>query len=248
MFNFFRKIRPGLLSERKFSKYLLYAIGEIILVVIGILIALQINNWNNERQIAKKEQYYLQKLRNSLAEDSIELNDLLKNIEFQNLRIDSTQQWLAKKEEISKNSKILPKLFFGTVNARIETTTFEDLKSTGNLSIIREKAIIDSLNQYYKWINFIEVGVEQSIRNYTHLNIGPYLMEHYSINFRTNPYVDETSENYTIRNSQIRNDLYIVNALDWRKILNGSIQMGYGKALRSNKYLHDMLSAQIKDQ
>ena len=53
MIKFFRKIRQKLLSENKLSKYLIYAIGEIILVVIGILIALQINNWNEE---AKKKQ------------------------------------------------------------------------------------------------------------------------------------------------------------------------------------------------
>ena len=56
MIKFFRKIRQKLLSENKFSKYLLYAIGEIILVVIGILIALQINNQNiykQERSIEK---------------------------------------------------------------------------------------------------------------------------------------------------------------------------------------------------
>jgi len=46
MIKFFRKIRQQLLTENKFSKYLLYAIGEIVLVVIGILIALQIDNAN----------------------------------------------------------------------------------------------------------------------------------------------------------------------------------------------------------
>jgi hypothetical protein len=49
MIKFFRKIRQQLLTENKFSKYLLYAIGEIVLVVIGILIALSINNWNQKR-------------------------------------------------------------------------------------------------------------------------------------------------------------------------------------------------------
>lgn len=46
MIKFFRKIRQRMFTENKFGKYLIYAIGEIILVVIGILIALQINNWN----------------------------------------------------------------------------------------------------------------------------------------------------------------------------------------------------------
>ena len=54
MIKFFRKIRQNLLTENKFSKYLIYAIGEIILVVIGILIALGTNNWNNEKQEKNK--------------------------------------------------------------------------------------------------------------------------------------------------------------------------------------------------
>ncbi|NNK87831.1 MAG: hypothetical protein HKO90_06080 [Flavobacteriaceae bacterium] len=49
MIIFFKRIRHNLMQERKLSKYLLYALGEVILVVIGILIALQINNWNNSR-------------------------------------------------------------------------------------------------------------------------------------------------------------------------------------------------------
>jgi hypothetical protein len=55
MIKFFRKIRQRLLSENKFSKYLIYAIGEIILDVIGILIALSINNWNENRKIKNLE-------------------------------------------------------------------------------------------------------------------------------------------------------------------------------------------------
>ena len=60
MINLFKKIRKKLLSKNKFSSYLIYAIGEIVLVVIGILIALQINNWNEYK---KKEQYELSLLK-----------------------------------------------------------------------------------------------------------------------------------------------------------------------------------------
>ena len=55
MIKFFRKIRQNLLMENKTGKYFKYAIGEIILVVIGILIAFQINNWNENRKIKHKE-------------------------------------------------------------------------------------------------------------------------------------------------------------------------------------------------
>lgn len=62
MIKFFRKIRQRLLSENKLSTYLLYAIGEIVLVVIGILIALGINNWNENRKIIKEETRFLAQL------------------------------------------------------------------------------------------------------------------------------------------------------------------------------------------
>ena len=54
MIKFFRKIRQNLLMENKTGKYFKYAIGEIVLVVIGILIALQINNWNEKHQAQNK--------------------------------------------------------------------------------------------------------------------------------------------------------------------------------------------------
>ena len=59
MLTFFRRIRRGLVDGGRTSKYLLYAMGEIALVVIGILIALQINNWNQERLNHKEEQRLL---------------------------------------------------------------------------------------------------------------------------------------------------------------------------------------------
>ncbi|MGB5395146.1 MAG: DUF6090 family protein, partial [Lutimonas sp.] len=55
MISFFRKIRQNLLSQRNTSKYLKYALGEIILVVLGILIALQVNNWNELRKQGHEE-------------------------------------------------------------------------------------------------------------------------------------------------------------------------------------------------
>jgi hypothetical protein len=55
MIKFFRKIRQKLLTENKFSKYLIYAIGEILLAVIGILIALRINNWNKELKLVQQQ-------------------------------------------------------------------------------------------------------------------------------------------------------------------------------------------------
>ena len=62
MIPFFRKIRKKMADDNKPMKYLRYAIGEILLVVIGILIALSINNWNEQHKINKLESKILQEL------------------------------------------------------------------------------------------------------------------------------------------------------------------------------------------
>lgn len=77
MIKIFRKIRQEMLSENKISKYLLYAAGEIILVVIGILIALAINNNNQNREIKEKEQTYLKGLKEEFQTSKLKLNELM---------------------------------------------------------------------------------------------------------------------------------------------------------------------------
>lgn len=64
------------MSERKFQKYLLYAIGEVLLVVIGILIALSLNNWNGDRKEALKEAVFLEKMLEDLEAQEAEIDDV----------------------------------------------------------------------------------------------------------------------------------------------------------------------------
>lgn len=73
MIKFFKKPRYDLMEKNKTGKYFKYAIGEIILVVIGILIALQINNWNESRNQSKKELLLMSNLKNDIKEDIISL-------------------------------------------------------------------------------------------------------------------------------------------------------------------------------
>lgn len=77
MIKFFRKIRHSMLSENKTSKYTLYAIGEIFLVVIGILIALQINNWNETKKEQAITNKYLSGFITDLEKDRAQLDDLI---------------------------------------------------------------------------------------------------------------------------------------------------------------------------
>ena len=80
MIKFFRRIRQKLLSENRFNKYLLYAIGEILLVMVGILLALQVNNWNLKRKNNQLKQTYLERIVNDIKQDTININNILSEI------------------------------------------------------------------------------------------------------------------------------------------------------------------------
>ncbi len=126
-----------MLTENKFSKYLLYAIGEIVLVVIGILIALQINNWNEKQKLAEKTQEYYGQLLDDLKSDfkfSIHyLKESSTYLNEYNKYTDAYDQDVLKPiqfyEQISKLNLETPPLTFNT-------NTIESLQSTGDIGLI----------------------------------------------------------------------------------------------------------------
>ena len=90
MIKFFRKIRFDLMEKNKTGKYLKYAIGEIILVVIGILIALSINNWNDNRKNRISERELLDNIHRDFVQNKIQF-DTVKAINYRNLAILNSQ-------------------------------------------------------------------------------------------------------------------------------------------------------------
>ncbi len=88
MIKFFRKIRQQLLTENKFSKYLIYAVGEILLVVIGILIALQINNWNQYQKERKTEVKVLKEVVENLEANILRLQSMIERCNTDNQSAD----------------------------------------------------------------------------------------------------------------------------------------------------------------
>ena len=146
MIKFFRKIRQRLLSENRFSKYLLYAFGEIVLVVIGILIALQINNWNEHRKSTEQELKYLRNLKADLQFNIAEID---RYVETRNSRIESAYKVLEYYE--GKPLEDLNDLNFHTTNVYIwykfmlEENTYQELVNSGNLAIISDDSIKSGL-------------------------------------------------------------------------------------------------------
>lgn len=77
MISFFRKIRQKLLDQHRITQYLVYAAGEILLVMIGILLALQVNNWNEARKARLSEEAILKNLVQDLRADSLSFSENL---------------------------------------------------------------------------------------------------------------------------------------------------------------------------
>jgi len=152
MIKFFRHIRKSLLSEGKTKKYLLYAIGEIILVVIGILIALQLNTLKEEKQNKKIEQDYLNGIIANLEQDINELSGLLKKdtITFKAY----TNILMPFKDP---TTKVYTPAFIGGTIAPSQYThqfdgnsiVFEDLKSSGKINNIESDMLRFALLEYY---------------------------------------------------------------------------------------------------
>ncbi|MEL7124120.1 MAG: DUF6090 family protein, partial [Bacteroidota bacterium] len=111
MIKFFRNIRRNLLLENRTSKYLLYALGEIILVVIGILIALAINNQQEQRILQQKEQTYLNGLLDEFQTSKLKLTELIKVNQQNYLGAKKILEYVSKPETL-ENEQVLSKLFF----------------------------------------------------------------------------------------------------------------------------------------
>lgn len=171
MIKFFRRIRKRLLKDNKFSKYLLYAIGEIVLVVMGILIALQINDWNQQRLDKKLEGQVLQRFVVDLERDLHNIVEARKNNEQRLIMAKSAidlikgypDTVLVKREEYktavthqSPFSDWLPVTFgerlFNILVFQTFTTSkasFDELKSTGKLDIVSNTDLKIAIQEYY---------------------------------------------------------------------------------------------------
>lgn len=155
MIKFFRKIRQNLLSEGKTGKYFKYAIGEIILVVIGILIALQINNWNENRKEKNSLKILTENLHNEFTTNLKELEiDLIR----MRRKISAGNELLTYfgKEKIDIPEFNIDSLLFEVIEIPTwnpSTFTLNEIKNSGKLSDIKDVKLKELL---YKWERLFE--------------------------------------------------------------------------------------------
>ncbi len=152
MIKFFRKIRQNLLSEGKTGKYLKYAIGEIVLVVIGILIALSINNWNESKKFKIKEKEALSEIISDLETNILELKRLLNGEEWNISTTISSIDFLIGYLEADNVYHDSINLHFNYANQyeelNLKTSGYESITSSG-IDIILDSKIRSKIGEYY---------------------------------------------------------------------------------------------------
>jgi len=164
MIKFFRKIRYDLMEKNKTKRYFKYAIGEIVLVVIGILIALSINNWNENRLSKELSMEFHQRIAD-------ELGAVIKRSESEEKRAKVLVEYIRKTVVILKNGELTtPKKdtlnytlqnFFQFVRIEGELKTFQEMESTGQLGLFYNKELKNHILQYLTQLEAISKMFDQ---------------------------------------------------------------------------------------
>ncbi len=164
----FRNVRQKLAAENSVAKYLRYAIGEIVLVVIGILIALQVNNWNENQKQKKQETIYLQNLSIDLKKQ-IHYQDSY--IDFEDIIIADCKAIIAHYEQYNgfkKMDSIFPKVNDLSIRMTFTNanTTLLEMINSGDINIIDNESLKKELIEFNR---FIEGFAANTVNNNTNL-------------------------------------------------------------------------------
>jgi hypothetical protein len=223
MLTFFRRIRKGLLDMGAARKYLVYAAGEVLLVMVGILLALQVNNWNENVKDRKVEISILKELLADLNSDIISLNDDIKL----NQRAISSNQIIAHTLENNLPYHDSLDIHFGNIQYNtlftVNNGAYENLKSQGfdllSNNDVR-KAIIYLQDKIYDYL--LNVGNKNNVINLEQFNpkYKTYFND-FDLDFESHM-VSFTPSNYSV----LQNNIEFLELINYQKFINkGTVQV-----------------------
>ena len=227
------------MSENKTGRYLKYAIGEIILVMIGILLALQVNNWNNNRIDRSNERKILLELKKGLELDKEKMHVALKESKVAVEKMKRLKQLLNNKDH--NYSKDLDELFgqvYGIRKVFLNRAFYEDLKASG-LRIINNERIRLQIVQLFEE-NYVELS---NIFNFAEPSVNDVTRPYYLKNFENIDFKDSaTPTNFNF----VWNDTYYHNIVDYRIIgVEGNHIAVYSKTIPVVEQLIDSIDTYL---
>lgn len=162
MIRIFRRTRQKLVGENKFRAYIFYIVGEIMIVMIGILLALKVNDWNENRVNLRQEQQYLERLFSELRRDSLKFSQEIEKYERNNLVITNFTRLLNEVSYVDSTLVFAAREYceFGwyTPYFPSSTSTFQDLSNTGKINVIQNRELRGLLVELYASYDEIEAN------------------------------------------------------------------------------------------
>jgi Zn-finger protein len=182
MIKFFRKIRQKLLSKGKTGMYLKYAVGEIILVVIGILIALQVNNANEQRKENEFEIKILNEITNNLQIDLEEIREDIDLMDDLNKACSNIKNYILIHDKPNDSLSYYSSILRVTPHFSPITSAYDLLKSR-NIGIIKNDSLRNEISFLYGMLYPYYKTYEDERSRFHAIHSEPKLLEYYSMHF-----------------------------------------------------------------
>jgi hypothetical protein len=237
MKSIFKNIRFNLVEKNKKARYLKYAIGEIALILIGILLALSISDWNDKRIEKQKERTTLTELRQSILLDLELLSEGLQTVTKSVSDLEYLQTIIT--DENYPYNKDLDTLFGVVWGMRIlkpNSAFYEDLKSSG-LNLIKDDSIRFQIVQLFEtnygwlnWINELEMSINDVNRPYYLENFHQLVFSKYA-----------TPNNF----DHVWTDPYYHNIIDYRRITLDNQVKNYGNSAIAIRQLAEAIDSYL---
>ncbi|MEY8021627.1 DUF6090 family protein [Muriicola sp. SD30] len=179
---FFRRVRHTLILDDKKIKYLKYALGEIILVVIGILIALQINNWNESRKDNQKKKEYVKMLINDLNKDIININKCIVSDSLKNIGLKKILIAFNTNKTFETTPKELYTITSETASLITHDATYKAMTSDNVMELFDNFNIKATISSYYSRVEYIK----RFEKWYSDISLGPLMEKMYEFGVGNN--------------------------------------------------------------
>lgn len=181
MLFFLRKIRQKLLTENKITGYLLYAIGEIALVVVGILIALQVNSWQEQKKNRLTEITVLQNIQKDLQSDT---TDIIFNLRYHGLFLENEKKllnYLQGSKQIDLNQVSIENALGSPLFVALHEASFVNLQNN-DLGIISNNNLKQEISRHYDFfVRTIRALENEKITYETYPTKLPYFLKHFKL-------------------------------------------------------------------
>lgn len=160
-----------MIDEKRLKNYLLYAVGEIILVMVGILLALQVNNWNEARNNNQLQIKYLENIKTELSNNHRLMEQLVLNRYERKMKgLEKAKLFTFDKYQVRDTLEFLSDVSYGAVFGNgiefLSSSVFEELKNTGNIQLISNDSLRTEIGNLYHFVDKQVLNVRYYVSGY----------------------------------------------------------------------------------